>query len=254
MIARGSTPSGGFHARITYDYPSPRRAMTEPLTTEEVALAITEGHRSRERGAWREELIEILEGLLLAIVAVATAWSALQAARWDGKEGHLYGLSSAAQTLAIQSSTEAGQLELYDSTTFSFWLQAHAEGNSAAQQTFAERFRPEFRPAFDAWLKTDPFHNPDAPAGPIAMPQYRNAETAKAKAFERRAAHDFEEGTRARERAEKYLSNSVVLAMVLFLIAVAQRFKIVAVRRSLLGVAGVVLVLALYFILTYPTT
>ena len=228
--------------------------MTEPLTTEEVALAISEGHQSAERGGWREELIEILEGLLLAIVAVATAWSALQAARWDGKEGHLYGLSSAAQTLAIQSSTMAGQLELYDSTTFSFWPQARADGNTSAQRTFARRFRPEFQPAFQAWLKTDPFRDPNAPSGPLVMPQYRNVDAAKANAFEHRAAHDFEEGTKARERAEKYLSNSVVLAMVLFLIAVAQRFKITAVRRSLLALAGLVLVFALYFIFTYPTT
>jgi hypothetical protein len=228
--------------------------MTEPLTTEEVAHAISEGHGSQERGGWREELIEILEGLLLAIVAVATAWSALQAARWDGNEGHLYGESSAAQTLAIQSSTRAGQLELYDSTTFSFWLQARADGNASAQRIFEHRFRPEFQPAFQAWLKTDPLHNPNAPSGPIVMPQYRNVDAAKADAFEHRAAHDFEQGTEARDRAEKYLSNSVVLAMVLFLIAVAQRFKITAVRRSLLVVAGLVLVVALYFLFTYPTT
>jgi hypothetical protein len=228
--------------------------MTEPLTTEEVALAISEGHGPQERGAWREELIEILEGLLLAIVAVATAWSALQAARWDGKEGHLYGVSSALQTLAVQSSTRAGQLELYDSTTFSFWLQARADGNTSAQRIFVRRFRPAFEPAFRAWLRTDPFHDPKAPAGPIVMPQYVNADQAKANAFLRQAAHEFEEGTKARQRAEKYLSNSVVLAMVLFLIAVAQRFKIAVVRRSLLALAGLVLVFALYFIFTYPTT
>jgi hypothetical protein len=227
---------------------------TEPLTTEQVAHAISEGSSSHERGAWREDLIEILEGLLLAIVAVATAWSALQAARWDGKEGHLYGLSSALQTLAVQSSTGAGQLELYDSTTFSFWLQARADGNTSAQQIFERRFRPGFRPAFQAWLRTDPFHNAKAPAGPIVMPQYVNAEKAKSDAFLHQAAHEFEEGTKARQRAEKYLSNSVLLAMVLFLIAVAQRFKITAVRRSLLALAGVVLLVALYFILTYPTT
>jgi hypothetical protein len=102
-------------------------------------------------------------------------------------------------------------------------------------------------------LKTDPFHNPNAPADPIEMPQYVNAETAKADAFRRSAAHDFEQGTKVREDAEEYLRNTVLLAMVLFLIAVAQRFKVTWVRRSLLGISGVVLVAALYFILTYPT-
>jgi hypothetical protein len=120
--------------------------VSEPLSTEEVAHAIGHQHPPHGRGHWREELIEILEGLLLALVAVATAWSGYQTARWDGKQTHLYELSSAKQTLSTQAATRAGQLELYDSTTFSFWLSAHATGNVAAQRTFERRFRPRSGP------------------------------------------------------------------------------------------------------------
>ncbi len=228
--------------------------MTEPLSTEDVAHTIGHRHRSHEPSHRREEVTEILEGILLAIVAVSTAWSGYQTARWDGKSAHLYELSSTKQTLAIQASTLAGQQELYDSTTFSFWLAAESRGDASAQRTFERRFRPEFRPAFDAWLKTDPFHNPKAPPGPIVMPQYLNAEAAKAQTLNRQALQDFEHGTKAREDAEEYLRNTVLLAMVLFLIAVAQRFKTAGVRRALLVLAGVALAVALYFIFTYPTT
>jgi hypothetical protein len=38
------------------------------------------------------------------------------------------------------------------------------------------RFRPEFRPAFEAWLTTAPFNNPNAPPGPLYMPQYAISE------------------------------------------------------------------------------
>jgi hypothetical protein len=41
---------------------------------------------------------------------------------------------------------------------------------------------------------------------------------------------------------------------VLFLTALAQKFKVTRVRLSLLGVAGTLLVVALYFVFTYPTT
>ena len=37
-----------------------------------------------------EEVIEIIEAVVLALVAVATAWSGYQAARWDGRRAQLY--------------------------------------------------------------------------------------------------------------------------------------------------------------------
>ena len=47
-----------------------------------------------EHAAW-EELIEIVEVIVLALVAIATAWSGYQAARWDGQQSLLYGTASA---------------------------------------------------------------------------------------------------------------------------------------------------------------
>jgi hypothetical protein len=34
-----------------------------------------------------------------------------------------------------------------------------------------KRFTPEYRVAFDAWLKLDPLNNEDAPPGPRFMPE-----------------------------------------------------------------------------------
>jgi hypothetical protein len=66
--------------------------MPETVSTEQVAHAI--GHHHTERTGRRAEVIEILEAILLAVVAVATAWSGYQTARWDGRQAHLYGLSN----------------------------------------------------------------------------------------------------------------------------------------------------------------
>ena len=129
---------------------------------------------------------------------------------------------------------------------------AKAQGNEADAKLFERRFRPEYRAAFDAWLKTDPFHNPNAPPGPIFMPEYKNAMTARAAEHARLASAAQEEGTRAREQGDKYLRNTVLLATVLFLTALAQKFTVTRVRIGLIVVCGTLLVIALAFIATYP--
>src|SRR5215470_17019251 len=131
-------------------------------------------HRSR-----RELATEIGEAVLLAIVAIATAWSGYQSALWDGRSTKLYGTSSRIRSLATQATTRGGQSQLYDATTFNFWLQATLTHNAKLALGYQKRFRAEYRPAFRAWLATQPFTNPRAPAGPIFMPQYHNAALTK---------------------------------------------------------------------------
>ena len=200
----------------------------------------------------RTEVIEILEAIVLAIVAVATAWSGYQTARWDSRQAFLYGTSSSQRFVADQRATRGGQEELYDASTFSSWLAASATGNKQAAALFERRFRLEFRPAFRAWLKTDPFHNAKAPPGPLVMPQYHNASLIASAAASTKASAGFEEGTKAREHGDDYLRNTVLLATVLFLTALAGRFKTHAVRASLLGVSAVILAICVYYVITYP--
>jgi hypothetical protein len=62
----------------------------------------------------------------------------------------------------------------------------------------------------------------------------------------------FDEGTTARERGDKYVRVTVLLATVLFLIALSQRFDLLGVRLGLFGVALVLLVISAYWIASYP--
>jgi hypothetical protein len=228
--------------------------MPETVSPGEVAHTLSHHHGGKTAGEKHAERIEILEAILLAIVAVATAWSGYQTGRWDGDQAHLYGLSNKERAAENRAATLSGQEILYDTSTFGFWLQEKTEGKPKAAALFERRFRPEYRVAFNAWIKTDPFNNPRAPAGPIRMPQYHNAMAERAAKHGERATAYFEEGTKARETGDRYLRNTVLLATVLFLTALAQKFKVVRVRLSLLGVAAALLVVALYFVITYPTT
>ena len=229
-----------------------RVPVPEGLSAGEVAHTMGHKHGHHQPVDRRTEVIEILEAIVLAIVAVATAWSGYQTARWDSKQALLYGNSSKLRFVADQQSTRGGQEQLYDASTFSAWLGATATGNKQAAALFERRFRPEFRPAFRAWLKTDPFHNAKAPPGPLVMPQYHNASLIASAASSTKASVAFEAGTKAREHGDDYLRNTVLLATVLFLTALAGRFKTHAVRASLLGVSAAILIFCLYYVIAYP--
>jgi len=225
--------------------------MPETVSTPEVAHVIGHHHPGGKAG-WRAELIEIAEAVLLALVAIATAWGGYETGRWDGRQAELYGLSNKYRAAENRAATLAGQQRIYDTSTFGFWLQAKGQGHDAAAKLFERRFRPEYRPAFEAWMRIDGLHNPKAPPGPLWMPQYHNAPAARAAAFDRRASSTFERGTNARKTADKYLRVTVLFATVLFLTALAQKFRIQGVRFGLLGVSLVLLVVGLSLIGTYP--
>jgi len=222
------------------------------VSTTEASQAVAHPQDEEARRERRRELIEVAEACLLAVVAVATAWSGYQAAKWDGHQSKLYAQSSKARALSTQQTTRSGQLQLYDSTVFSFWLQATTEGKEAVAARFEHRFRPEFRPAFEAWLRTHPFTNPKAPPGPLLMPSYRDAAAGRADTYGRQASALFALGTSARSTGDKYVRDTLLLATVLFLTAIAQRFRRHSVRFGLIGVGGALLVLAIVFLGQYP--
>ena len=84
------------------------------------------------------------------------------------------------------------------------------------------------------------------------MPEYEDPVAEEATALSKEAAHAYELGVEARHRGEEFVRLTVVLAAVLFLIAVGQRFRIRKVRVAVLGVAGVFLVFGLVTLTTLP--
>jgi hypothetical protein len=207
-----------------------------------------------EPGQRREEILEIAQAVLLALVAIATAWSGYQAARWDSDSAQLYGQSSHLRTLSAQHETKAGQLFLFDTTTFDFWLDATVRGETQLAMIYEVRFRPEYRVAFDAWMKLDPLNNPAAPPGPSFMPEYKVSEADLAANFDTQATAAFDGASEARDNGDEYVRLTVFLAAVLFLIAVSQRFRIFSVRVGVLGVALVLLAYSIFALASLPHT
>ena len=87
-----------------------------------------------------------------------------------------YAEASRLRVTAEGLATLAGQERIYDSDTFNGWLAAKLDGKTQAAEVRAT-LCDEYRPAFTAWMGTDPFNNAQAPPGPIFMPDYHNAST-----------------------------------------------------------------------------
>ena len=216
----------------------------------EIAQHLSEHNESSQ--SLGHEILEIAEAVVLAVVAIATAWSGYQAALWTGLQAELYGQASKLRIQAEGTATYANQERLYNASTVVEWLKAEVHGDKKLADLFERRFLPEFRPAFEAWKKTDPLNDPKAPAGPQLMAEYRSSKTEAAAKLNDQAAEVFEQGTRARQQSDQYVRVTVTLATVLLLLAISQRFKTRGVRLGLLVIALLLLCFPVYHILTLP--
>ena len=219
----------------------------------EVAHKLTEKEEQAERRKHRwEEVVEVIEVLVLALAAIATAWSGFQASQWDDRQGLLYGQATTQRFAASAASTLGGQQLSADAAMFSSWLEARSAGNTDLETVFVRRFTPDYRQAFDEWVKTDPLNNPAAPPGPAYMPGYKNPNLEKAEQLNTEAAELFTEGTEAGETAGKYVRLTVLSALALFLIAAGQRFRQRPVRISANALAVCLLAYALVDLIILP--
>jgi hypothetical protein len=216
----------------------------------EIAQHLSEhSHPSQSLG---HQILEIAEAAVLAVVAITTAWSGYQAALWTGHQAERYGQASKLRVQAEGAANFANQERLYNASTVVEWLNAKAHGDKKLADLFERRFLPEFRPAFEAWTKTDPLNNPNAPPGPQMMAEYKSSKAEEAAKLNDQATEAFEQGTLDRQRSDEYVRVTVTLATVLLLIAISQRFTTRAVRVGLLLLATFLLCFPVYRIFTLP--
>jgi hypothetical protein len=229
-----------------------KEVQHEESSQQPASVSARHGKQPLTRQQRIERWFEVVTAIMLAAVAVATAWSGYQATRWAGEQSTKYAQAAALRVEATRESTLAGQLRLDDLNLVDGWINASSEGDTELASLYERRFRPEFRPTFEAWLALDPFNNSNAPPGPLFMPQYQSSLGEKAEQFEAESAQAFSEGQEAKEQGDAYVLNTVFLAMVLFLTAIAERFEWTAVRAAILVLALAMLLFGLYHLAVYP--
>jgi hypothetical protein len=210
----------------------------------------TESHGSATTR--RERVLELLAALLLALATVGIAWSGYQGARWNGRQAREYTQANTARSLANRSATSGAQDRTQDLLNFNRWLEVTTEGNQDLATLYQRRFRPEFLPAFDAWLAEDPLHNPAAEASPLRLRQYRVANLVKSAELERQGDTHFERGKSATEHTDSYVLTTVFFAAVLFFAGISMRFAWQTMRIGVLALGSAFFVYAFVLVARLP--
>jgi hypothetical protein len=228
--------------------------MAEGLSASGVGKEIGEHSRGADsaRGHRHDRLLSITEAILLSLVAVLAAYSGYAAAKWGTESSLSLARASAMRTRANRADLEALQIRTLDSVSFNAWFAGLTAGNVNAQRIAEKRLRPGYRPAFYAWLATDPAHNPNAPPGPSYMPQYVIPQATVANADDAAADAAFAKGTKAGATGDKYVRDTVFLATVLFLVGISSHFPLRPARYGLIGVGGLLLVFSVVQLLELP--
>ncbi len=202
----------------------------------------------------RQGRFELAATVLLAMAAVATAWAAYQSARWHGEQAEAQSASIAARVESTRTANVANRQAQIDVALFTQWVDAYARDETELAAFYRKRFRPEFRPAFEAWVATRPRMNRNAPLSPFAMPQYRLAATARADRLEAQAAAFSQRVGRFIQRADDYALAVVLFAASLFFAGISTRLRSPTTRTVILGLGYVVFLSSVIWIATFPVS
>jgi hypothetical protein len=200
----------------------------------------------------RSARLELVATLLLAFATVATAWSAYQARQWTGEQATSTSRATATRIDGNRSAALANQQTQVDVATFIAWADAYQEQRKPLADFYEQRFRDEFKPAFAAWLATEPRTNPSAPSTPLAMPEYRLAAAGEAESQERAAAALSARAGAANQRADNYMLAVVLFATSLFFAGTATKLESQRARAALLGLGCVIFAGTLVWVATFP--
>ncbi len=202
------------------------------------------------RRDWQEGVATVL----LVVAAVATSWSSYQATRWNGEQAAAAGRTNAIRIEASRADSLADAQTEIDVATFIAWAEADVTGDRELADFVMDRFRPEFRRAFDAWTVTAPLTNPDAPPTPFAMDEYRLVSQQQADELDARAEASAAEVRAYIQRASNYVLTVVLYAVALFFAGMSTR--VTAPRlRWVLTLAGCAVYLGtLGWIATFPVS
>jgi hypothetical protein len=197
---------------------------------------------------------ELVATVLLAVAAVATAWASYQSARWHGEQARAQSASIAARVESTRAANVANRQGQIDVALFTQWVDAYARDEAELAAFYDKRFRPEFKPAFEAWVATRPRKNPSAPLSPFAMPQYKLAANAAADRLEVKAAASSKRAGAFIQRADDYSLAVVLFASSLFFAGISTRLRSSTTRMVVLGLGCALFLGSVIWIATFPVS
>jgi len=209
-----------------------------------------DGHK--KSSGRHSRIVQIGEAILLALVTITAAWAGYSAAKWGTASRIDIAQSSTLRNLATRDDLTAISTRNFDASTFNAWFTAFTLNSPQKEEIAIRRFRPEFLVAFNAWMATDPLHNPHAAPGPTYLPQYKLPAQAQANALDNQASAKFDAGNNAGLVSDNYVRITVFLAAVLFLVGIGSSFQLAGVRYALIAFGSVLLIISVVLIAQQP--
>ena len=203
-------------------------------------LRVVRDHEPPRKG-WVEPIV----ALLMALTTVGTAWCSYQSAAWTRQSNRLMNEFNALERRAGLLSVQGMQQATIHTAMFMEVLAAKQAGNEQLANFYVERFPPDVRKAYDAWLAQRPFENPSADPHPFVPNLYEPRGTREAADATAKAASALTEARSAGSTSGQYLANTVLFATVLFFASASGKFEQQRVRSLAFAFAVAVFVFAL---------
>src|SRR5437763_11323119 len=137
------------------------------------------GSANREPQA-KKKWVEPVTALLMALATLSTAWCSYQSAAWTRQSNRLMNEFNALERRAGLLSVQGTQQVTIHTAMFMEVLAAKQAGNEQLANFYIERFPPDARKAYDAWLAERPFENPSADPHPFVPNLYEPRGTREA--------------------------------------------------------------------------
>jgi hypothetical protein len=202
----------------------------------------------------RRKWIEPVVAVLMALTTICTAWCSYESATWTRVSNRLMNESNALERRAAVLDVQGSQALIVHTAMFMELLAALHAGNEQLASFYAERFPPDVKKAYDAWLAQKPFENRAADAHPFVPNLYEVRGTAEAAAARADSVRRVAEARAAGNRSGQYLANTVLFATVLFFAGTAGKFEQPRVRLFATAFGVALFVFAVIRMLVMPVT
>jgi hypothetical protein len=205
-----------------------------------------------ERAASMRMVFENTALVLLSLATVGTAWCSFQAAVWGSVSQRSMNLSAAASRRAAANELRSGQRTLVDVMLFSQYINARSASNETLARFYSDRFRDEAKTAFQAWMTTHPFENPDSPPHPFVPEFYKPRLLAEARVEESESLRLWQMAGEAGVTGRAYVLITVLLASALFCGGLASKFEKPRIRQAIVVLGLGVFIFAAVRLLSLP--
>jgi hypothetical protein len=208
-------------APVNWNNPDRSSEVSSPMDSSAATTSPESRRESKSSKKWIEPIIAVV----MALATVGTAWCSFESASWTRRSNRLMNEFNSLERKAGLLNVQGMQAATIHTAMFMEMLAAKQAGNETLANAYVERFPPDVRSAYDAWLAQKPFENPKADLHPFVPNLYELRGAREAADATATAMTKVEEARSAGNLSGQYLANTVLFATVLFFANAAGKFE-----------------------------